>query len=121
MSIILKSLLIFAIFRLIRGCCINIEDTTQTTPSYPTIKYTIRKPTTKTITTTIMALPSRRTIRTTVKKTTTLTTTTTVTKVRPFTLDDDDVDFGIKCKDWKSEALHSFQVSIYTAFFVLRT
>ena len=110
MSIILKILLIFAILRPIRGCCINIEDnySAVTSPSYPTITYTIRKTTTKTTTTTTKAaLPSRRPPPT-VKKTTTLTTTTTTIKVRPFTLDDADFE----CKKWKSEALHSFQVSI---------
>ena len=103
MSIVLKSLLIFAILRPIRGCCINVEDedTAGTSPSYPTITYTIRTTTTKRTTTTTKTLPPRRT---TVKKTTITTTTTTTTT--PFSL----YDAKINCK--KSEALHSFQVSI---------
>ena len=108
MSIVLRSLLIFAILQPIRGCCINVEDedTAGTSPSYPTITYTIRTTTTKRTTTTTKTLPSRRT---TVKKTTTTTTTTTTmttTTTTPFSL----YDAKINCK--KSEALHSFQVSI---------
>ena len=113
MLLVLKSLLIFAIFRPICGCSINPEpdkDTTATTTPATIRKTTTTTTTTSTITTTKL-LPPRQS--TTAK----ITTLATTTKVPVFNLD----DAYVNCRE--SEALHSFQVSILNNTYIhaLRT
>ena len=109
MLLVLKSLLIFAIFRPICGCSINPEpdkDTTATTTPATIRKTTTTTTTTSTITTTKL-LPPRQS--TTAK----ITTLATTTKVPVFNLD----DAYVNCRE--SEALHSFQVSILNNTYML--